>query len=87
MEPEKSGQDRRGEIPFDVQIDEEEKIKDEMKPERTTLQSSPAGTSVETPKQSRPLCREMQQITVGGCRHADGSMKQGEAFLFNSLSG
>ena len=50
MEPEKSDQDKQWEIPLYVQIDEEENIKSKMKPERTMLQSSPAGLDVEVPR-------------------------------------
>ena len=55
----------------------EGKIKGKMESERITLESSPAGTSVEAPKQPLLLCREMQGTTVGGWRHTDGSLEQG----------
>ena len=42
-------QDKQSEILLDVQIGEKEKIKGNMEPERTTLQSLPTDTSVEAP--------------------------------------
>ena len=64
------GMDKRGEIPA-VQGFEEQKIKAKMEPERRTLESSPAGTGVEVPKQLRLTCREMRPTTVGSYRPAD----------------
>ena len=58
VNPERSGQDKRGEILLDEQIGEGEKIKGKMEPERTTLQPSPASSGVEAPGQPRLSCRE-----------------------------
>ena len=84
MKLERSDQDKQWEIPLHVQIDEEDKIKDKMKPESTALQLSPGGTGAEASRQPRFSRKEMQQTTVGGCRHADGSLEQGGAFRFTS---
>ena len=69
-----------------VQVDRQNQIKGKMKPECTALESSLAGTVVEAPEQPRLLRREMQRTTVGGCRHADGSLERGAASFLKSLS-
>ena len=84
-EPNRNDQDKRGEILFG-QVFGKGKVKSKIESERTTLESSPASLGVEAPKQPRLLCREMQRTTVGGCRHTDGSLKQGDAYLFKSCS-
>ena len=76
VKPKKSGQNKRGKISLDVQIDEEKKVKGKREPERTTLQSSPASTGIEAPEQPRLSYRERLRTTVDGCRHADGTLEQ-----------
>ena len=40
----------------------------------------------EVPEQPGLSCREMQQTTVGGCRHAGGSLEQGKSISFSNLT-
>ena len=60
VEPERGDEDyKEGELSL-VQVFEKDEIEDKMEPARKTLESSPAGTGVEAPGQSRFSCREMQ---------------------------
>ena len=45
------------EIPLEVQVGKQDKIKGKMEPKRTALESSSAGTGVEAPEQPRLSCR------------------------------
>ena len=64
MEPKRGDQNKQGEVPLDVH--EDEKIENTMKPERRTLESSRAGTGTEAPGEPRLLNRDMQPINIGG---------------------
>ena len=57
-----------------------------MEPEWIMLEPSLTGTGVEAREQPRHSHRKMQQTTVGGCRHTDGNLEDGESLL-KSLSG
>ena len=74
------------EIPL-VQVFEEGKTEGKIKPERTMLESSPAGSGVEAPKQRRPSLMNMQRTTVGMSTVADASLETRGPSLFKSLSG
>ena len=76
IEANRNDQHKRGKISCG-QVFGKGKIKNKIESEHTTFESSPASLGVEAPKQPRLLCREMQRTTVGGCRHTDGSLKQG----------
>ena len=58
-----------------------------MKLKRTELGSPSTGTGVEAPKQPRLSYREMQQTSIGGSRHADGSLKQGGSISLQVVVG
>ena len=76
-------QDKRGEIPLEVQVFAEDTIKGMMEPERIALKSSLTGTGVKALEQPRLSCREA--TNVGGCGHADGSLERGGSYLFKLL--
>ena len=57
-----------------------------MEPEWIMLESSLTGMGVEAREQPRHSRRKMQQTTVGGCKHTDGNLEDGECLL-KSLSG
>ena len=65
----RSGQNKRGQFLPEAPAGGEDKVKVKMEPERTTLESSSAGTGVEVPNQLCLSCREMQPRTVGSCTH------------------
>ena len=56
----RNDQNERGEKSHKAPAGREDTIKDKMEPERTTFESSSAGTGAEAPKQPRLSCREIQ---------------------------
>ena len=69
VKPEKSDQDKRGEISLDLHTCKN--IMGKMEPERRTLELLRPRTGVELPGQPRLPNREMRPITIGGSWYAD----------------
>ena len=71
---ERSDKVNRGKTPR-VQVFGKERVQGKMESERITLESSLGGTGVEASEQPHLSYREIRRTTVGGCRHANGSLE------------
>ena len=71
MESKGDVQNKRGELPVEIQIRGQNMTKGKMNPERNVLDSSSPGTGVEAIEHPRLSYREIQRTASAICRHAE----------------
>ena len=69
-----------------LQIFGKESVGGKVEPERRALESQPAGTGVQAPRQPHLSNGGIQQAPVGGCVHVDGNSKLIVISFFELLS-